>query len=156
MGILEALGGLFLGLLGVGLAVGLGGAGSSIGVGYAGRSAAGVLAEDPDKFGKLIILVALPGTQGFYGLLGGIMILGQIKMGIPVVDGLRLLGCALPVAIACLFSGIHQGKVCASGCQMVAKRPEAMFKAVMYGAMVETYAILGLVTTLLALYGITD
>lgn len=143
--------GLFYGIIGVGLAVGLAGAGSSIGVGYAGKSGAGVLAEDPDKFGKLIILVALPGTQGFYGLLAGIMILTNLSMDMAVTDGLRLMVSSLPIALTGLFSGMHQGKVCAAGVQMVAKRPEAMMKPVIFAALVETYAVLGLIATILLL-----
>jgi len=144
--------GLFYGIVGIGLAVGLAGAGSSIGVGLAGKAGAGVLAEDPDKFGGLIILVALPGTQGIYGLLAGILIFLKLHLGMPAAEGIQLMVCALPIALTGLFSGIHQGKVCAAGVQMTAKRPEAMMKSVIFGALVETYAVLGLIMTILMLY----
>ena len=55
--------GNFLAVLGAALAVGLGGIGSAKGVGIAGEAAAGLIAEDPDKFGQTLILQALPGTQ---------------------------------------------------------------------------------------------
>lgn len=58
--------GLILSILGASLAVGFSGIGSAIGVGLAGQAANGVLAEDPEKFGTMLLLVALPGTQGFY------------------------------------------------------------------------------------------
>ena len=61
--------GLIYAYLGAALAVGLAGIGSSIGIGYAGMASAGLLAEEPEKFGKALILVALPGTQGIYGFL---------------------------------------------------------------------------------------
>ena len=148
--------GLIYAALGAGIAVFLGAIGSSIGVGLAGKQAAGVLSEDPDKFGKLLLLVALPGTQGVYGILMAFLImlkvgfLGTLKV-IPLGVGLQLLMAALPVGVACLISGIHQGKVCAAGASMTAKRPEALMKAIIYGAMVETYAIFGLVIGILLL-----
>ena len=51
-----------------------------MGVGIAGQAAAGVLAEDPKKFGKTLILQALPGTQGIYGLLMAFLIF--VKIGL--------------------------------------------------------------------------
>jgi len=69
--------------------------------------------------------------------------------GIEVGTGLALLVASLPIALTGLFSGMHQGKVCAAGVQMVAKRPEAMMKSVIFGAFVETYAVFGLIVTIL-------
>jgi len=155
--------GIALVYLGAALAAGLGGIGSAIGVGLAGREGAGVMSEDPDKFGKLILLVALPGTQGIYGLLGFFM--ATAKLG-PLADvlktgdatstaiGLSVMMACLPVALTCMISGIHQGKVCAGGVAMAAKRPEAVGKALIFGALVETYAVLGLIATILAFNGI--
>ncbi|MBQ3381202.1 MAG: permease, partial [Oscillospiraceae bacterium] len=60
--------GLAFGLLGAGLAACLAGAGSGIGTGYAGQAGAGLVTEDPSKFGKVMILQVIPGTQGLYGL----------------------------------------------------------------------------------------
>ena len=61
--------GVVYGILGAALSALLAGIGSAIGVGITGRAAAGVIAEDPEKFGKVLILQLLPGTQGIYGLL---------------------------------------------------------------------------------------
>lgn len=58
----------------------LAGIGSAMGVGIAGQAAAGVLAEDPKKFGKTLILQALPGTQGIYGLLMAFLIFIRIGL----------------------------------------------------------------------------
>ncbi len=153
--------GLTYGILGAAAAAILAGIGSAIGIGYAARVANGVLAEDPDKFGALFILVVLPGTQGFYGFLGAFLIilkLGLLGGGVPdtltMWGGLQLLFASLPVAFAGLLSAIHQGKVCASGVEMAAKRPTESTKAVVYGAMVETYAVLGLLITIFLLQGI--
>ncbi len=154
------MGGLEIALIGVALAVVMGGIGSSIGVGLAGQAASGVMTEDPEKFGRLLLLVALPGTQGIYGLLASfllIMKLGLIGGGsaleITQAQGFKLLFSCLPVALAGLFSAIHQGKVCVAGIMMAAKRPEEMGKILVLAVFVEFYAVLGLLITILLLFG---
>ena len=77
-----------LALLGVALAAGLAGMGSAKGVGLVGEAAAGVLSEDPTKFGKALILQALPGTQGIYGLITAFLILTNAGLNIKLV-GIR-------------------------------------------------------------------
>jgi len=152
--------GLTYAFLGGALAVILGGIGSAIGIGLAGQAASGVMSEDPEKFGSLLLLVALPGTQGIYGFLSGFLVI--LKLGVtagklvvpPVHQGLQILIACLPVAFAGLVSAIHQGKVCASGIYMVAKQPKEMTKPLVLGALVETYAVLGLLITILLLNGI--
>jgi V/A-type H+-transporting ATPase subunit K len=157
---MEITSGLALAILGAALSAGLAGTGSSLGVGIAGQAAAGVTTEDPSKFGKLLVLQALPGTQGIYGFIGAFFVLNMTKLlgGSPIAltvdQGWQICLACLPVAIAGLFSGIYQGKVSASGCGSIAKRPETMGKAVILAAMVETYAILGLLATILLLFGI--
>ncbi|MBU7014321.1 MAG: V-type ATP synthase subunit K [Theionarchaea archaeon] len=153
--------GLIFAVLGAASAAFLGGIGSSIGVGIAGQSAAGVITEDPEKFGKLIVLQALPGTQGIYGFVGAFWVLnmtgllGGTPLAVTMDQGLEILFACLPVGVGGLLSGIYQGRVSASGCGVVAKRPEAMGNAMILSAMVETYAILGLLATILLLNGIT-
>ncbi len=153
--------GMLLAIIGAGLAALLAGIGSAIGIGIAGRTAAGVLSEKPERYVQMLPLVVLPGTQGFYGFtvafiaiykLG--LITGQIP-SVTVTQGLELLAACLPVAFAGLISAIHQGKTCASGALMAAKKPELSVKAgVMYAAMVEVYAVLGLLVSLLLVFGI--
>jgi len=153
--------GLVFALLGAAIAVFCCGIGSSIGVGLAGQAANGVLSEEPDKFGTMLLLVALPGTQGVYGFVAGfwagiikLNLLGGVAPQLTVAQGLSILAACLPVAISGLISGIHQGKVCAAGIGVAAKQPQATMRALIYGGLVETYAILGLVITLLLLNGI--
>ncbi len=147
--------GLFYALTGAAIAVFCGGGGSSIGIGFVGQSANGVLSEDPDKFGNMLLLVALPGTQGLYGLVCGFIVLGMVSnTAVSSASGLAILAACLPVAISGLFSGIHQGKVCAAGIGVAAKQPQATMRALIYGGLVETYAILGLVVTIFFLNAI--
>ena len=144
----------FLAVLGAALAVGLGGIGSAKGVGIAGEAAAGLIAEDPDKFGQTLILQALPGTQGIYGFLVGIMVMLNCgflggNAALTASQGMYVLAACLPCALTGLISGIHQGRVAAAGINVVAKRPNEVSKAMIYAAMVETYAILGLLISIL-------
>ena len=150
--------GLALALAGAAVSVGLGGIGSSIGVGLAGQSGAGVATEQPEKFGKLLVLEAMPGTQGIYGFLIGFLILlfTGILTGDPKqltnAQGWQLFFACWPCGLACLFSGIHQGKVAAAGMNMVAKDESQMGKAMVLSAMVETYAVLGFLVSALLVF----
>ncbi len=152
--------GMGFAILGAALAVFLGGIGSSIGVGIAGQMASGVVTEDPEKFGKLLLLQALPGTQGIYGFLVGFWVilkvglLGGDPASITIDQGFQLFAACLPFAFSGLISGIWQGKVSAAAMGIVAKRPEASGKALILPAMVETYAILGLLASILLITGI--
>jgi V/A-type H+-transporting ATPase subunit K len=156
---IESLGPI-LTILAASFAALLAGIGSAKGVGIVGEVAAGVLTEDPTKFGKLLILQALPGTQGIYGLLTWFMILFNSGIlfgdpsGLTWQKGLSYLMASLPVAIVGLFSAIYQGRVSASGVALVAKRPEEQSKALVLAAMVETYAIFALLASVLAVMNI--
>ena len=152
--------GLVLGIAGAAAAAFLSGGGSSIGVSLAGQASCGVLSEHPEKFGTLLLLVALPGTQGIYGFLSAFLVIlklgllgGSVKL-VTIQQGVAIFGACLPVAIAGFISGVAQGKVCASGVMMVAKQPKDFIKPLVLGALVETYAVLGLLTTILLLNGI--
>jgi len=152
--------GMLLAISGAALAVILAGIGSAIGVGLAGQAASGIMSEDPGKFGSSLLLVALPGTQGIYGFLSGFLVI--LKLGLisgaaiqPTVNqGWAIFFACMPVAWAGLISAIHQGKVCTSGIHMVAKQPKESAKPMVLAALVETYAVLGLLATVLLLNGI--
>ena len=152
--------------IGIGLAIGgaafaafLAACGSAWGIAVASEAAGGVLTEDPEKFGRLLVMIALPGTQGFYGFLGAFYIMMKINLlggGMPVslASGLQLFFAGLPVGIVGLVSGYYQGRASASGILLIAKRPEETGKAIILPAMVETYAVLGLLATILLVSGI--
>ncbi len=152
--------GMYLAILGAALAAGLAGTGSAMGIGIAGQAAAGVVTEDPEKFGKALLLQALPGTQGIYGFLAAVLVMQKVGLfggnlaQISAEVGLQVMGACLPIAIAGFSSGIYQGKVSAAGIFLTAKRPEESGKGLILSAMVETYAVLGLLATFLLLNGI--
>lgn len=152
--------GIALAIAGSALAIIGGGIGSSMGVSYAGQAGAGVIAEKPESFGKILLLEALPGSQGIYGFLGAFWIilaiglLGGQAQDVSVAQGLALLFASLPVAITGISSGMMQGKVGAATMNMVAKDEANLGKAIVLSAMVETYAILGLLVSILLINGI--
>ena len=151
--------GIVFALTGAALAALLAGIGSAIGVGIAGEAAAGVITEDPNKFSKVLVLQLLPGTQGIYGLLIGFITLTQIGImggdpNVSVAKGLLYLAACLPMAFVGLWSAMKQGKASVASIGQVAKRPEQFGKAMIFPAMVETYAILALLISILSIFGI--
>ena len=153
--------GVFFIILGAVLAAGLPGMGSARGTSLVGQAAAGVVSEDPSKFGKVLILQVLPATQGLYGLLIAILTLSFTKImggGAPVEytwqQGLAFFAADLPMAVVGYFSAIHQAKAAAAGVGIVAKKPNESGKAITFAALVETYAILALLVSVLALNGL--
>jgi V/A-type H+-transporting ATPase subunit K len=105
----------------------------------------------------LFLQVVLPGTQGFYGFVIAFFAMGKIgefldANALDVRTALAILAGCLPIAFAGMLSAIHQGKTCSAGILMTAKRPEMAVKAgVLYAAMVEVYAVLGFLISLLIL-----
>lgn len=152
--------GIVYALLGAAVAVFLSGAGSALGVGIAGQAASGVVSEDPSKFAKVLILQLLPGTQGLYGLIIGFVALSKIgllgggSVEVSVTTGLLILAACLPIGIVGLISGKSQGMTSASAIGIIAKKPEQFGKAMLFPAMVETYAILALLISFLAVSAI--
>ncbi|MGI6195824.1 MAG: V-type ATP synthase subunit K [Eubacteriales bacterium] len=144
-----------LAILGAACAAIFAGMGSSKGVGIAGEAASGVVTEDPSKFGKALVLQALPGTQGIYGLIVAFMVINNLGLfsgavkTLSVSQGLYYLIACLPIAIVGFYSGIKQGRVAASGMNILAKRPDDFGKGIIAAALVETYAIFALLVSLL-------
>ena len=152
--------GIVYALLGAAVAVFLAGTGSAIGVGIAGQAASCVVTEDPSKFAKVLIMQLLPGTQGIYGLLVGFITLSKVGLlggsvaDLDVKTGLLILAACLPIGIVGLLSAISQGKTAAAAIGIVAKKPDQFGKAMLFPAMVETYAILALLISILAVTAI--
>ena len=134
--------GIALAIFGAAIAAGLAGTGSAIGVGIAGQAASGVISEEPEKFGKVLLLEALPGTQGIYGFLAAIMALQKVGLlggevaQISTSTGWQIFFACVPIAVAGLSSGWLQGKVSAAGMGVTAKQPKASGKAIILSAMV--------------------
>ena len=157
MEFLFAHSGLAIGLLGAGLAACLAGAGSGLGTGIAGEAGAGLITEDPSKFGKAMILQVIPGTQGLYGLV--VFFVAIMNMGLlngtaadlSFVDGCRYFAACMPIAIGGLVSAIGQGKVAAASVNLLAKNPDHWAKGMILCITVEFYAILSLLASMMML-----
>ena len=155
MNFLETFGGYALGLLGAGLAALLAGIGSAKGTGIAGEAGAGLVSEDPSKFGKAMILQVIPGTQGLYGFVIWFLAFCKLVPGMSVDEGLQVLAACLPIAFGGLLSGIAQGKVAAASVNILAKKPDDWSKGMILCITVEFYAILALLASFMMLNGIT-
>ena len=157
---LRNFGGPILAVFGAALAALMGGIGSAKGVGMVGEAAAGLVTEEPEKFGKSLILQVLPGTQGFYGFITGLILLQRIGVlsgkiaPLTLGQGFLFFCAALPSAIVQYKSATFQAKTAVAGLQILAKRPERFFGGVIYAVMVETYAVIALITSILMIVNI--
>ncbi|MEG1972846.1 MAG: V-type ATP synthase subunit K, partial [Oscillospiraceae bacterium] len=119
----------------------------------------GVLSVTPEHFGRVLLLQALPGTQGIYGLLVSFLIIfadGVIPGTLPLAQGIGYFCASLPVAIAGYYSAIAQGRVSAAGMGIVATKPEESMKGVIAAGLVETYAVLALLISVLIFFNVPN
>ena len=144
--------GNFFAILGAAVAFFLAGAGSAKGVSIAGEAASGVVAEDSDKFVSVMILEALPSTQGIYGFVIAFMIMAKMTdlgTALTAGQGIALLIAGLPIGIVGLFSGVYQGRVAAASIGIIAKRSSDMVKGIILTLMVELFAIFAILISIL-------
>ncbi len=153
-----------IGTAGIGaiLAVGLACVGSARGISVGASQAAGILSEKPELFGKLFILMSLPGTQGFYGLVAAVMIAMQSGIMDPAggvvgpLAGLALLFVGIGMGLAEWRSASFQGDTCAACINWTSKRPEDAGRALILPVLVETYGVVALLAAILMTIWLTD
>jgi len=153
--------GLVFAILGMASAITLSGIGSTIGIGISTMQTAGVLSEKPHLYGKLFVITALPGTQGFYGFIQLFWIATRIGLfggvpKIPVNTGMQLFLVGLGMGIVELISAIWQGKVSAASINLVAEKEEEAGRALILPGLVEIYAIISLIAAILVTQFITQ
>ncbi len=136
-------------MMGVALCVLMCGIGSCIGLFKTSSAAAGVLSEDPKKFGKVMVLVLLPATQGIYGFIIGIIASGAIQAGMATSTGWAMLGAILPMTVSGFVSAWLQGRSAANCIYAVGKQESLSGKLIVYPGMIEFYAILGLIISIM-------
>ena len=152
--------GALLVVVGAGIAAGLAGAGSAMGVALADEATAGIMTEERGKFGLALVLLALPGTQGIVGLLAAFFailkvgLLGGAAVKVSIWQGIGIFGALMPIATACYYCAVAQGKASAGAILLISKRPEDIGKALILPAMVETYAVLALLLSILIMNSI--
>ena len=158
---LESVGGLGFAILGAALTAGLCCIGSAKGTGMVGEAAAGLTSEDPDKSTKCLILQVLPGTQGLYGFVALFLVLGQTGLlsgsvlDLSLTQGLSFFAACLPIMLGGWLSAIFQGRVAAASINIVAKHPEAATKGLIFCGIVEFYAILSLLCSMIMLFSLS-
>ena len=155
MDFLNTIGGYALGILGAGLAGFLACIGSAKGTGIAGEAGAGLVSEDPGKFGKAMILQVIPGTQGLYGFVIWFLAFSKLVPGMDIGQGFQIMFACLPVGLGGLLSAIAQGKVAAASVNILAKKPDHRSKGMILCITVEVYAILSLLVSFMMLNAIT-
>ncbi len=148
-------------LLGGGIAVILGGIGSAVGITITSALVSGIVTEDGEKFGKLLPLAAMSGTQGIYGFISAVLVLiffgifnGDV--GLPPEAGFQVFLACIPVGVLCIVTAIIQGRTAATAAGIVARRSEDSGKALILPALVETYSVLSLIVTILMLLGLSQ
>jgi len=135
--------------------------GSAMGIRIAAAQGAGVLSEKPDLFGKLLVLMALPGTQGFYAFICMMFIAASTNLiaadatsvenavrCTPVV-GIALMFVGTCVGIVQWWSARYQGEASAAAINLVGKQPDQAGRAILLPALVETYALVALLAGIL-------
>ena len=150
------LSGANLALLGAFLAVGIAGMGSAKGVGSVACAADGLLTEDPTMFGSVFVLEALPATQGIYGFVVAFMVMFKLGVfsgadlaAVTISQGAYYLFACLPIALVGYISAIHQSKTAVAGVKLVSQQKDKLGNAITNSALVETYAILALLISML-------
>ena len=121
----------------------------------AGEAAAGLVIDEPEKFGKAMVLQLLPGTQGLYGFVIGLFIMFKLRVDMSLVEGLYYVMVSLPVGIVGLKSAYYQARVAVAGINILAKNEEHQTKGIILAVMVETYAILAFAMSFLLLSSIS-
>ena len=133
-----------LAYLGLGLVLALPGIGSVIGTTITGNAAEGGLKKKPEASGNFMVLSALPATQGIYGFVAFFKLMGKIAE-----QGLAVFCIGLTVGLVCMISAIRQGQVCANGIIGISQGHNVFTNTLIYAALPEFYAILGLVGALM-------
>jgi len=149
---------IILALIGVALAVVAVSIWSCYGVAAIVKVGSGLLSKDPARFPQILALAALPSTQALYGLLFGFIVLIRTGLlgGEPIQFdnniGLAFLCSAIPVSVAILFSGLTQGMAGSASIKILAQKPENFTQAIVLTSLIESFAIFGLVISLLIVF----
>ncbi|MCD6426665.1 MAG: V-type ATP synthase subunit K [Caldisericaceae bacterium] len=156
IGLQTLINGPFWVVAGAVIVAALGGIGSAIAIGMTTSHSAGVLSEKPELFGKLLVLMSLPGTQGFYAFVVAFLIMQKFGFtsGNPKASlgqGLAIFVMSIFVGIVQLKSAITQGKSALGSIDLTGKHPEESGRAILLPGLVEMYAVLALLVAVLVI-----
>lgn len=148
-------------LLGAGLSIGFGAVGSGVGAGFPAGAACQGMVRQPAMSGRLttnmLIGSAVCQTPSIFALVVSFILLYTNIDGKPVSPTwAALLGAGLATGIGAIGSGIGSGLTAQSGCEGVARQPEAagtVTNAMLLGqAITQSTAIYGLLIGLVLLF----
>lgn len=140
---------LLLGYIGAGLMVGMSGIGSAVGTAISAMTTIGALKKNKDVFGSCLVLSAIPGTQGLYGFAAFFIMQPHLNANITIFQGAAILGAGIAVGLACMVSGIFQGKVCANGVEALGNGYDVFGNTIIVAVFPELYAIVSFATAFL-------
>ncbi|MDR0305613.1 MAG: hypothetical protein LBI42_02125 [Chitinispirillales bacterium] len=143
-----------LALVGMGLMIGLSATGAGIGFGLLAQTAIGGLKKRPEAWGNLLVLSAVPSSQGLYGFVAFIMyntsLTAIVAAGpMTMTQGAIFFGAGIAVGLACMITCIYQAKICASGALSIAEGNNVLGNTLILAAFPEFFAILSLVAAIL-------
>ncbi|WP_100641718.1 ATP synthase subunit C [Alteromonas facilis] len=139
-----------LGWFGIYAPMALGAIGSAIGCGIAGQAGIGAMVETEGGYGKYIGISAFPSTFVIYG----IVIMFTLNRVVTIENAGGLFGVGLLAGIAMLYSGIWQGKACASAINAAKEKPEIFGLSLAPAAIIEGFAVFAFVFALVVSGGI--
>ncbi len=122
----------------------LGAVASAIGCGIAGQAGIGAMLETEGGYGRYIGVSAFPSTFVIYG----IVIMFTLNREVNIDNAGGLFGVGLLAGIALLYSGIWQGKTCASSINASKEKPEIFGLSLAPAAIIEGFAVFAFVFAL--------
>ncbi len=139
-----------LGWTGMYGAMALGAIGSIFGCAIAGQAAIGAMLESEGGYGRFIGVSVMPSSQVIYG----IVVMFTLQREVTAVNGGALFGIGIMSGLALMYSGILQGKTCASAISAAKAKPEIFGLSLAPAAIVEGFAVFAFVFALVIANGI--
>ncbi|GHV64974.1 V-type ATP synthase subunit K [Bacteroidia bacterium] len=140
---------IVLAYFGVACVVALSGVGSAWGVTICGNAAIGALKKNPTATGQLLVLSALPSTQGLYGFVGYFILSTYLVPDITWYAAAACFGAGVGLGVVSLFSAIRQGQVCANGIIAIGGGHNVFATTMILSVYAELYPILALLILIL-------
>jgi len=141
---------LALGWAGIYGPMALGAIGSIIGCAIAGQAAIGAMLETESGHGRYVGVSAMPSSQVIYG----IVVMFTLNREVTVESAAGMFGIGILAGLALMYSGIYQGRACASAINSSKHKPEIFGLSLAPAAIVEGFAVFAFVFALVLSAGI--
>jgi V/A-type H+-transporting ATPase subunit K len=128
--------------LGIALMAGLSFAASAIGTSITGMASVGAMKKNKGAFGNYMVLSALPGSQGLYGLVGYILLQDFLIPEVTMFQAWMIFALGIILGLASLVSSYMQAKVCANGIAAIGNGHNVLGNTLILAAFPELYSIL--------------